>query len=199
MPYIYEEEHKEALRTHKYHGGDNGIAYLWFYNPFANKLIEYTPEWIAPNLITLMGFMNVIGPVIISYTIMGPDLYGPVPKWFCFFFAWCYFWYRMFDEMDGKQARKTGNGSGLGLLFDHGCDAFTVGLVTTLAMKNINNGNNLLSMLNLATTSTSFHLATMEEYYVGTLILPVCNGVSDGSIAIISFCIISGIYGPEFW
>ena len=31
--------------------------------------------------------------------------------------------YQTLDNMDGKQARKTGSGSPLGLLFDHGCDA----------------------------------------------------------------------------
>jgi ethanolaminephosphotransferase len=35
--------------------------------------------------------------------------------------------YRIFDELDGKQARKTGSSSPLGLLFDHGCDAFSIG------------------------------------------------------------------------
>jgi ethanolaminephosphotransferase len=38
----------------------------------------------------------------------------------------------MFDEMDGKQARRTGNSSPLGMLFDHGCDAFTVGTQTLI-------------------------------------------------------------------
>jgi len=32
--------------------------------------------------------------------------------------------------MDGKQARKTGNSSPLGMLFDHGCDALTMTLFT---------------------------------------------------------------------
>ena len=40
-----------------------------------------------------------------------------------------------FDNMDGKQARKTGNSSPLGLLFDHGCDAMTAGLVTIMIVK----------------------------------------------------------------
>lgn len=31
----------------------------------------------------------------------------------------------MFDNMDGKQARRTNTSSPLGLLFDHGCDAMT--------------------------------------------------------------------------
>ena len=31
----------------------------------------------------------------------------------------------MLDNMDGKQARRTGSSSPLGMLFDHGCDALT--------------------------------------------------------------------------
>ena len=46
-----------------------------------------------------------------------------------------YLVYRVLDEMDGKQARKTGNSSPLGLLFDHGCDAFSAALVTLMFMK----------------------------------------------------------------
>jgi len=36
--------------------------------------------------------------------------------------------YRLFDEADGKHARRTGNGSPLGLIFDHGIDCIAVGL-----------------------------------------------------------------------
>lgn len=52
---------------------------------------------------------------------------NPVPNWFGYYQAFSYFAYRMLDEMDGKQARRTGNAGPLGLIFDHGCDAFTVG------------------------------------------------------------------------
>jgi ethanolaminephosphotransferase len=30
------------------------------------------------------------------------------------------------DNCDGKQARKTGNSTPLGMLFDHGCDSLIV-------------------------------------------------------------------------
>ncbi len=49
--------------------------------------------------------------------------------------------YRILDEMDGKQARRTGNSSPLGLIFDHGCDAFTTGLQTIMTVKLIQVGN----------------------------------------------------------
>ena len=42
-------------------------------------------------------------------------------------------------------------------------------------------------------------MATLEEYYVGELMLPVCNGVSDGSVALIATYIITAIFGWEIW
>lgn len=35
-----------------------------------------------------------------------------------------------FDNIDGNQARKTGNSSPLGILFDHGCDALNMTIIT---------------------------------------------------------------------
>lgn len=105
----------------------------------------------------------------------------------------------MLDEMDGKHARRTKNGSALGLLFDHGCDAFTVFSITWLCCKVCGTGNNCLSYMGMATMVTSFHLATLEEYYVGTLVLPACNGVSDGSVALVGMFLCTGIFGNEGW
>jgi phosphatidylglycerophosphate synthase len=49
--------------------------------------------------------------------------------------AICYFLGRLLDEMDGKHARKTGNASVVGLLFDHGCDSFIVGFFLIIVAK----------------------------------------------------------------
>lgn len=40
-----------------------------------------------------------------------------------FSYALCLWLYSTFDNVDGKQARRTGSSSPLGELFDHGCDA----------------------------------------------------------------------------
>ena len=58
-----------------------------------------------------------------------------IPSWFFYFEAVAYFTYRMLDEMDGKQARRTGNSSALGMIFDHGCDAFSIGFQLLLSAK----------------------------------------------------------------
>ena len=45
----------------------------------------------------------------------------------------------------------------------------------------------------------NFHFATLEEYYLGTLLLPPCNLVSDGSVFMIALFLCNGIFGNNFW
>lgn len=105
--------------------------YIYFYNPLANYFVEFLPESLAPNVITLIGFVFSFLPFFVLFHFYGTSFIdyegNEIPSWFFIFNGFCYFMYRMFDELDGKQARKTGNSSPLGLLFDHGCDAFSIG------------------------------------------------------------------------
>ena len=55
--------------------------------------------------------------------IYSPDLETVAPSWVYFSFALGLWLYSTFDNVDGKQARKTGSSSPLGELFDHGVDA----------------------------------------------------------------------------
>ena len=47
---------------------------------------------------------------------------GEAPRWVYFNLAGSLFVYQTMDAIDGKQARRTGTGSPLGELFDHGLD-----------------------------------------------------------------------------
>ena len=134
-------------------------------------------------------------PFLLLFGLFGWDFEGPVPAWWCFLEAASYLIYRMLDEMDGKQARKTGNSSPLGLLFDHGCDSFTTSLITMMIMKVIQLGNSGLVLLVLLGSTQSFYFSTLEEYYTGGLFLGVGNGVTDGSAPIIALFIYCGLYG----
>ena len=79
--------------------------YVYFYNPVATKIVEYLPDTLAPNLITLIGFTFSTIPFITLFGCYGTSFENgehPIPNWFFFMEAVCYFMYRMFDEMDGK-------------------------------------------------------------------------------------------------
>ena len=61
--------------------------------------------------------------IIMSHTMLAwfdPDLTGNAPSWVLALQGICLFVYSTLDNMDGKQARRTGSSSSLGLLFDHG-------------------------------------------------------------------------------
>lgn len=140
VPYLSKEA-KDGLKYYKYAAGDNAIMAKYFYNPFADWLVNFLPEWLAPNTITLMGFVISIAPFFLVFVLCGTHLYNEepekykIPRWAFFAEGVCYFLYRMLDELDGKQARRTGNSSPLGMLFDHGCDAFTCGLQCLIMAK----------------------------------------------------------------
>ena len=96
--------------------------------------------------------------------------------------------YRLLDECDGKQARRTGNSSPLGLFFDHGVDSLSVGTQAIIMFKCIQVGtSNECAFFIYMVLHGIFHFTTMEEYYTGGLFLGPFNGVSDGSILLYTF------------
>jgi len=137
------------------------------------------------------------------------------------------FIYQTLDNMDGKQARKTGSSSPLGLLFDHGCDAMNLILgsanwIAAMAMVpgnvsdllgsddhgNIQSksmiseffgGDAILAAFLILCPMVAFYISTWEQYYTGKLIMPPFNGPSEGLVIGASLSIISFLWGPMYW
>jgi phosphatidylglycerophosphate synthase len=68
----------------------------------------------------------VLIPHLFYVVIFGADFQGYVPQWLMIITAVMYFMYMNLDNMDGKQARRTGTpsinvgtSSALGMLMDH--------------------------------------------------------------------------------
>ena len=68
-----------------------------------------------------------------------------------------------------------------------------------MALRTLQCGNNFLSYAMIVMAMGAFHFTTLEEYYVGTLALPVCNAVSDGSIMMILFYLVTAAMGNDKW
>jgi len=64
--------------------------------------------------------------------------------------------------MDGKQARRTGNSSPLGMLFDHGCDAFN-SFMQAITISRILMFDEWLTGFAIFFTVALFYLATYEQ------------------------------------
>ncbi len=96
-----------------------------------NACVNFLPLWLAPNMVTLLGFFFVLGNVFLLQ-IMDPELQGPKQAWVCYSYAFGVWAYSTMDNIDGKQARRTGTSSGLGELFDHGIDSLNCTLASLL-------------------------------------------------------------------
>jgi len=107
--------------------------------------------------------------------------------------------YQLMDNMDGKQARRTGSSSPLGLLFDHGCDALnaTVGALTIAAT--IQTGPTWKAAAMWAMTTIPFYFGTWEEFFTGELILPIINGPNEGILFGVATYWLTAIVGTSFW
>jgi len=69
----------------------------------------------------------------------------------------------MLDNIDGKQARKTGNSTALGSLFDHGCDVVTLSLCMTTVMDLCGLTGTEFYII-AATTSFAFSLPLLQQF-----------------------------------
>ncbi|GLD99572.1 hypothetical protein PINS_up008298 [Pythium insidiosum] len=191
-------EGSAKLLTYQYHGSDNSIIYKYVLNHMNNYLVELLPMWLAPNLITLMG----LGMVGISHAIFFyycPFFEGEAPAWAYVFAAFALFSYQTLDNLDGKQARRTGTSSPLGLLFDHGCDAVnvSVGMMTMASI--IQLGTSWKALALVLSAHTVFFCATWEEYYSGSLSLPLINGPTEGILIGVFLKLLTAYLGPSFW
>lgn len=154
--------------------------------------------WLAPNVITLFGFtLNVISHIALVY-YQGFTMEGPIPEWVIIMTGLFYFFYILLDNMDGKQARRTGSSSVLGMLFDHGCDAYTSMIVIINLAKITQVGNNPFSLFSILLVAVPFYFATLESYYIGGVNLPEFNAVTDGSLVYLGMCVLCSIQGYDW-
>ena len=126
------ESGAQHVRAYKYAGGDDSLILKYVTNPIYERLVLLFPTWLAPNIITLAGLCCTASTYVLFHHYC-PFLYGVAPWWAYVLNAMSILAYQGLDAMDGKQARRTGSGSALGLLFDHGCDAFN-GTIMSLTM-----------------------------------------------------------------
>lgn len=82
------------------------------------------------------------------------------------------------------------------MLFDHGCDSWTIGMMVTMTGKVlVINDANLFFLYTLECVCL-FYFGTLEEYYVGGLHLRPGNGISDGCWPIFGILAVLSYTGP---
>ena len=114
-------------------------------------------------------------------------------------FAFGLWMYSTMDNVDGKQARRTGTSSGLGELFDHGIDSLNCTLASLCETAAMGLGTSRSGIFTSLIPCLPMFFSTWETYHTHTLYLGVFNGPTEGLIIACTIMILSGYYGPEIW
>ncbi|KAI1636316.1 CDP-alcohol phosphatidyltransferase [Biscogniauxia mediterranea] len=186
------------LRSYKYSAVDKSPISNYILRPYWNAFVELLPLWLAPNMVTLLGFCFVLVNVGLLVIFM-PDLVGPGPSWLYLSFAFGLFMYQTMDNVDGKQARRTGTSSGLGELFDHGIDSLNCTMGSLLETGAMALGTSKSGVFTALCPCLPMFFSTWETYHTHTLYLGYFNGPTEGILIACSVMAISGIYGPDIW
>ncbi|TKA48085.1 hypothetical protein B0A54_01577 [Friedmanniomyces endolithicus] len=179
-------------------------------------------------MVTLLGFFFVLGNVFLLQ-VMDPELQGPKQAWVCYSYAFGVWAYSTMDNIDGKQARRTGTSSGLGELFDHGIDSLNCTLASLLETSAMGLGptrlgeslnpnyttsrpdtvvqqslddlerKSLVCALTALIPTLPMFFSTWETYHTHTLYLGYVNGPTEGLLIASTIMVLSGIYGPQIW
>ena len=186
------------LKSYKYSSVDKSYISRYILKHYWNAFVNVLPLWLAPNMVTLLGFFFILGNVGLLAILM-PDLVGPGPQWIYFSFAFGLWMYSTMDNVDGKQARRTGTSSGLGELFDHGIDSLNCTLGSLLETAAMGYGPSKTGAFTAIIPCLPMFFSTWETYHTHTLYLGYFNGPTEGLILACSIMILSGIYGPQIW
>ena len=107
--------------------------------------------------------------------------------------------YQSFDNVDGKQARRTGTSSGLGELFDHGIDSLNCTLASLLETAAMGLGPTKTGAFTALVPCLPMFFSTWETYHTHTLYLGRFNGPTEGLLLAASAMAMSGYFGPQIW
>ena len=211
--YYLTDDAREKLKTYSYNGNDNSLLYHYVLAPLATFLVNtIVPKSMAPNTLTSIGLVFMI-TAYVAYWWYVPDLeavhdvgedsesFYP-PRWIFLWNGISILIYQTLDNMDGRQARRTGSSSPLGLLFDHGCDALNsiFGSINVIIGMDLSPSENLLEVwLLVFAPYFLFYIATWEQYLTGELIMPIINGPSEGLVGTALLSFTSYWNGSQYW
>ncbi|KAG5489018.1 hypothetical protein JIQ42_00638 [Leishmania sp. Namibia] len=185
------------LKKYKYSSTDFSIVSRYVLQRYWSFVVNLVPMTVAPNCITFTGFLiGISSTVLLLYYFFFEE--GVYPSWTLYYGATALFTYQTLDAIDGKQARRTGTGSPLGELFDHGCDAF----LTPFALLNVSLVTGMLPVERfwlLILSSISLFSTIWEQFSTGTFELGYINGPTEGIILNCVLYIASAVYGNSIW
>jgi len=199
--------------SYKYSSKDTSPLSNYVMHPFWNQTVKLCPRWVAPNLLTLVGFLFCFGHfgllALYDYDfrsatyISGGDNQETVPGWAWFLVALFLFLAHTLDGIDGKQARRTGSSNPLGELFDHGLDSWSTIFITGAIYSMFGRDEDGLSVPTFRmfclfwNVYFCFLISHWEKYNTGVLYLPW--GYDFSMVTSFTMYLITSVTGTSLW
>ena len=186
------------MNKFKYKSTDESIMHNKCISPCLKYLVNFLPRCLAPNLNTVisLGF-NIFAPAV-SYNDGGFDFSHQLKSSTCHIIGIFQLLYLLLDNIDGKQARRTGNSTPFGMLMDHGCDVFTnIFTAYNLSKLALVGNEDVYSFSIFFGLILGFYMMTYEEYKLGEMHFPPINGTDEGNLFFL-FGICCGIFRQDF-
>ncbi|KQS70718.1 uncharacterized protein Dere_GG23508, isoform C [Drosophila erecta] len=199
------EAHLRGFERYKYSSIDTSFLSVYVMHPFWNYCVKFVPKWLAPNVLTFVGFlMTVVNFILIAYYDWGfeaanSETGNTVPAWVWTVAAINILIYYNLDGMDGKQARRTGTSGPLGELFDHGLDSYSAALIPIYLFSLF--GTHDLPPIRMFfviwNVFLNFYLTHVEKYNTGVMFLPWGYDFTMWGVSGMLF--VATVFGPEMY
>ncbi|KAM3721794.1 Ethanolaminephosphotransferase [Dirofilaria immitis] len=207
--YLNEPQIK-GFDKYKYCCVDTSPLSKYVSHPFWNWIVQFYPTWLAPNVLTLTGFLFVMFAfLVVSYydyyvatnsNILAENS-GSIPNWVWLICSICTFIGHTLDGTDGKQARRIGVSGPTGELFDHGLDSWSTVPLTLTIFSLFGQGEFSVSpvrlLLILISVQAVFIVSHWEKYNTGILFLPWNYDLSQYGLAL--FYLFAFFKGYEYF
>lgn len=192
-------EKLKNITIFQYKSTSESIFYNYVMSPTLNKYIVYFPTWIAPNLITIIGLLFTFISAFVVYLESGFDFSKRLKSSTCYIIGINQMIYSILDNLDGKQARRTGSASPFGLLMDHGCDVFTsIFTAFNLSHLYLVGNEDIFSLSAFFGMYFGFYSPTFEEYKIGEMHFGYFSGVDEGNFLVFLCGVFSGYFGQDW-
>uniref|UniRef100_A0A0X3Q309 Ethanolaminephosphotransferase 1 n=1 Tax=Schistocephalus solidus TaxID=70667 RepID=A0A0X3Q309_SCHSO len=196
---VLTERMKRGVLKHKYACVDTSPFSNFIMHPFWNYVVQFCPRNVAPNLLTLIGFLStVLNFSLLTY--YDPNFTGPekIPRWLWLWSAILIFIAHTLDGIDGKQARRIGLSSPLGELLDHSCDAWTAFFLPASFFTLLSDQLALPDLFYYHwMIAGGFLIAHWEKSLTGVLYLPWSYDLSQ--IAVVVMFLLTYLFSPSIW
>ncbi|XP_065342656.1 ethanolaminephosphotransferase 1-like [Cloeon dipterum] len=208
MKYLTKEQ-LSGFEHYKYSSIDTSPLSIYVMHPFWNTVVKLCPRWVAPNLLTFVGFLfTVLNFILFSYYDYNfyasssdhPEV-SPLPRWLWATAALNLFLAYTLDGIDGKQARRTQTSGPLGELFDHGLDSYTTVFIVTCMYSAFGRTDHSVSPIRMYfcfwNIFLNFFISHWEKYNTGVLFLPW--GYDASMLATMATFTVTAFYSHTIW